>query len=153
LFPLSTLLPIVINQLNSRTPAGVVSKKKIAFLFLHAFPLFSLLSDCPIPKCRWSNPQAHQQRHGPPELLGLVFLHLPTRADRAHFPAVCRQWRSSMRQCHLPPMSPMPWSVLPGGNIVRFLMIKPSTCPMLLVTTTLVAGGFSYPGMTTAASC
>ncbi|CAD6268579.1 unnamed protein product [Miscanthus lutarioriparius] len=54
-----------------------------------------------------------------PELLRLVFLRLPTRADRAHFPAVCRQWRSSMRQWHLPPMSPMPWSVLPGGNIVR----------------------------------
>ncbi|KAL6640544.1 hypothetical protein ACP70R_021667 [Stipagrostis hirtigluma subsp. patula] len=55
-----------------------------------------------------------------PELLGLVFLRLPTRADRAHFPAVCRQWRSSMRQCSLPPLSPMPWLVLPGGNIVRF---------------------------------
>ncbi|TVU50638.1 hypothetical protein EJB05_02017, partial [Eragrostis curvula] len=55
-----------------------------------------------------------------PELLNLVFLRLPTRADRARFPAVCRQWLSSIQKCQQPPLSPMPWIVHPGGNIIRF---------------------------------
>ncbi|CAL4897167.1 unnamed protein product [Urochloa decumbens] len=56
----------------------------------------------------------------PPELLGLVFLRLPTRADRAFFPAVCRAWCSASRQCRLPLPSPVPWLVLPGGNAISF---------------------------------
>ena len=58
----------------------------------------------------------------PPELLGLVFLHLPTRADRAFFPVVCRTWCSTAPawQCRLPRPSPVPWLVLPGGNVISF---------------------------------
>ena len=92
------------------------------------FPLFYLLSDCPNPKCRWSNPQAHQQRHGRTSCQSSMGL-CSSASLHAHFPAVCRQWRSSMRQCHLPPMSPMPWSVLPGGNIVRFSHDQTSRFP------------------------
>ncbi|CAN6323277.1 unnamed protein product [Urochloa humidicola] len=55
----------------------------------------------------------------PPELLGLVFLRLPTRADLAFFPAVCRTWSSVARQCRLPSPSPVPWLV-PGGNAISF---------------------------------
>uniref|UniRef100_A0A0A9DBT8 KIB1-4 beta-propeller domain-containing protein n=1 Tax=Arundo donax TaxID=35708 RepID=A0A0A9DBT8_ARUDO len=55
-----------------------------------------------------------------PELVGLVFLRLPTRADRARFPVICRQWASAARQCRLPPPSPMPWLVLPGGSVINF---------------------------------
>ena len=54
----------------------------------------------------------------PPELLGLVFLRLPTRADRAFFPVVRRTWCSAARQCRLPSPSPVPWLVLPGGNVI-----------------------------------
>lgn len=54
----------------------------------------------------------------PPELLSLVFLRLPKRADRAFFTAVCRTWCSAARQCRLPPPSPVPWLVLPGGNFI-----------------------------------
>ncbi|WVZ54764.1 hypothetical protein U9M48_005515 [Paspalum notatum var. saurae] len=53
----------------------------------------------------------------PPELLGLVFLRLPTRTDRAFFPAVCRAWCSAARQSRLPPPSPVPWLVLPNGKV------------------------------------
>ncbi|KAG2614587.1 hypothetical protein PVAP13_3NG251494 [Panicum virgatum] len=56
----------------------------------------------------------------PPELLGLVFLCLPTRADRAFFPVVCCTWCSAARQCRLPTPSPVPWLVLPGGNVISF---------------------------------
>ncbi|CAL4995882.1 unnamed protein product [Urochloa decumbens] len=56
----------------------------------------------------------------PPELLDLVFLRLPTHADRAFFPAVCRTWCSVARQCRLPLPSPVPWLVLPGGNVISF---------------------------------
>ncbi|XP_066339056.1 uncharacterized protein [Miscanthus floridulus] len=56
----------------------------------------------------------------PPELLGLVFLLLPTRADRAFFPAVCRAWCSAVRQCRLPPPSPVPWLMLPDGSATSF---------------------------------
>ncbi|XP_021317170.1 uncharacterized protein LOC8083015 isoform X2 [Sorghum bicolor] len=56
----------------------------------------------------------------PSELLGLVFLHLRTRADRAVFPAVCRAWCSAARQCHLPQPSPVPWIMLPGGSATSF---------------------------------
>ncbi|KAJ1269421.1 hypothetical protein BS78_07G210400 [Paspalum vaginatum] len=54
----------------------------------------------------------------PPELLSLVFLRLPTRADRAFFPAVCRTWCSAARQSCLPPPSPVPWIVLPSAGTV-----------------------------------
>ncbi|KAJ1273847.1 hypothetical protein BS78_05G016300, partial [Paspalum vaginatum] len=53
-----------------------------------------------------------------PELLGLVFLRLRTRTDRAIFPAVCRAWCSAARQCQLPPPSPVPWLVLPTGSVI-----------------------------------
>ncbi|CAN6330207.1 unnamed protein product [Urochloa humidicola] len=56
----------------------------------------------------------------PPELLGLAFLRLPTRADRAFFPAVCRTWCSAAQHCRLPSPSPVPWLVLPGGNVISF---------------------------------
>ncbi|KAJ1273839.1 hypothetical protein BS78_05G015900 [Paspalum vaginatum] len=56
----------------------------------------------------------------PPELLGLVFLWLPTRADRAFFPAVCRTWCSAARKIRLPPLSPVPWLVLPRGRVTCF---------------------------------
>ncbi|CAN6344221.1 unnamed protein product, partial [Urochloa humidicola] len=56
----------------------------------------------------------------PPELLGLAFLHLPTRANRAFFPAVCSTWCSAAQQSTLPSPSPVPWIVLPGGNIISF---------------------------------
>lgn len=56
----------------------------------------------------------------PSELLGLVFLRLPTRADRAFFPAVCRAWCFAVRQCHLPLPSPVPWLVLPSGSATSF---------------------------------
>ncbi|KAF8648838.1 hypothetical protein HU200_064538 [Digitaria exilis] len=58
---------------------------------------------------------------GPPsELLSLVFLRLPTRSDRAFFPVVCRTWCSAARQCRLPLLSPVPWLVLPEGDIISF---------------------------------
>ncbi|WVZ54757.1 hypothetical protein U9M48_005508 [Paspalum notatum var. saurae] len=50
-------------------------------------------------------------------MLGLVFLHLPTRTDRAFFPAVCRTWCSAARESQLPPPSPVPWLVLPSGSV------------------------------------
>ncbi|OQU82738.1 hypothetical protein SORBI_3005G015100 [Sorghum bicolor] len=56
----------------------------------------------------------------PSELLGLVFLRLPTRADRAFFHAVCRTWCSAARHCRLPPPSPVPWLVLPDGSATSF---------------------------------
>ncbi|WVZ62922.1 hypothetical protein U9M48_012612 [Paspalum notatum var. saurae] len=56
----------------------------------------------------------------PPELLALVLLRLPSHADRAFFTAVCRAWRSAARRCRLPPPSPMPWLMLPGGDVVSF---------------------------------
>ncbi|KAK3135993.1 hypothetical protein QOZ80_5BG0426350 [Eleusine coracana subsp. coracana] len=57
----------------------------------------------------------------PPELLGMVFIRLPTRADRARFPAVCRQWGSAAQQeTVLPLPSPMPWLVLPDGSAISF---------------------------------
>ncbi|CAO2145381.1 unnamed protein product [Urochloa humidicola] len=56
----------------------------------------------------------------PPELLGLAFLRLPTRSDRAFFPAVCRTWCSAAQQCCLPSPSPVPWLVLPGGKVISF---------------------------------
>ncbi|KAL6597481.1 hypothetical protein ACP70R_046921 [Stipagrostis hirtigluma subsp. patula] len=56
----------------------------------------------------------------PPELVGLVFLRLPTRVDRVFFSAVCHPWRSAAQECRLPPPSPMPWLVLPGGSVVSF---------------------------------
>ncbi|RLM68968.1 hypothetical protein C2845_PM17G00230 [Panicum miliaceum] len=49
-----------------------------------------------------------------------MFLRLPTRADRAFFPIVCRTWCSVARQCRLPSPSPVPWLVLPGGNAISF---------------------------------
>ncbi|KAJ1273838.1 hypothetical protein BS78_05G015800 [Paspalum vaginatum] len=59
-----------------------------------------------------------------PELLGLVFLRLRTRTDRAIFPAVCRAWCSAARQCQLPPPpSPVPW------------LARPSSCPTTRATT------------------
>ncbi|KAK3135994.1 hypothetical protein QOZ80_5BG0426360 [Eleusine coracana subsp. coracana] len=54
-----------------------------------------------------------------PELVGLVFLRLPTRADRGRFPAICRQWRYTVQQGHLPLPSPLPWLVLPDGSVFR----------------------------------
>jgi len=54
----------------------------------------------------------------PSELLGLVFLRLPKRADRAFFTAVCRTWCSAARKCRLPPPSPVPWLVVPGGSAI-----------------------------------
>ncbi|KAJ1269693.1 hypothetical protein BS78_07G230800 [Paspalum vaginatum] len=57
----------------------------------------------------------------PPELLSLVFLHLPTRADRAFFPAVCRTWCSAARQSRLPLPSPVPWLVHPSSGTVNSL--------------------------------
>ncbi|KAK3119596.1 hypothetical protein QOZ80_9AG0672650 [Eleusine coracana subsp. coracana] len=57
----------------------------------------------------------------PPELLGMVFLRLPTRADRARFPAVCRQWGSAAQQESVLPLpSPVPWLVLPDGSAISF---------------------------------
>nr|TKW07540.1 hypothetical protein SEVIR_7G313950v2 [Setaria viridis] len=56
----------------------------------------------------------------PPELLGLAFLRLPTRADRAFFPAICRTWCSAAQQCCLPSLSPVPRLVLPGVNVISF---------------------------------
>ncbi|TVU27251.1 hypothetical protein EJB05_29849, partial [Eragrostis curvula] len=55
-----------------------------------------------------------------PELLGMVVLRLPTRADHARFPMVCRQWASAAQQAALPLPSPMPWLVLPGGSAISF---------------------------------
>ncbi|KAJ1273853.1 hypothetical protein BS78_05G016700 [Paspalum vaginatum] len=55
-----------------------------------------------------------------PELLGLVFLHLATRADRALFRAVCHAWRSAAKRA-LPPPSPVPWLVLPSGTVTSLL--------------------------------
>ncbi|WVZ88240.1 hypothetical protein U9M48_034783 [Paspalum notatum var. saurae] len=54
----------------------------------------------------------------PSELLGLVFLRLPKRADRAFFTAVCRTWCAAARQCRLPLPSPVPWLVVPGGSAI-----------------------------------
>ncbi|WVZ91874.1 hypothetical protein U9M48_037988 [Paspalum notatum var. saurae] len=54
----------------------------------------------------------------PPELLSMVFLRLPTRADRAFFPVVCRTWCSAARQSRLPPPSPVPWILQPSAGTV-----------------------------------
>jgi hypothetical protein len=55
-----------------------------------------------------------------PELLALVFLCLPRRADRAFFTAVCRAWCSAVQQCRLQPPSPVPWLILPDGSATCF---------------------------------
>ncbi|CAD6258654.1 unnamed protein product [Miscanthus lutarioriparius] len=55
-----------------------------------------------------------------PELLGMVFLRLPSRPDRVFFTAVCRAWRTAVQQCRPRLPSPMPWLVLPDGSATSF---------------------------------
>ncbi|RLN23906.1 uncharacterized protein C2845_PM07G17680 [Panicum miliaceum] len=50
----------------------------------------------------------------PPELLGVVFLHLRCLADRVYFVAVCRCWRSAAARAAAPtpPQPQLPWLLL-----------------------------------------
>ncbi|PAN29351.1 hypothetical protein PAHAL_5G218800 [Panicum hallii] len=50
----------------------------------------------------------------PPELLGVVFLHLRCLADRAYFAAACRSWRSAAARASAPTPPPpqLPWLLL-----------------------------------------
>ncbi|XBI56641.1 hypothetical protein VPH35_038191 [Triticum aestivum] len=52
----------------------------------------------------------------PPELLGLVLLRMPSRADRVRVCAVCRSWRSGARL--QPPTPLLPWFALREGNFL-----------------------------------
>lgn len=54
----------------------------------------------------------------PPELLGVVLLHLPCLADRVCFAAVCPAWRSAARG--LAPPRQLPWLLLPSPDATSF---------------------------------
>ncbi|CAO1948096.1 unnamed protein product [Urochloa humidicola] len=62
----------------------------------------------------------------PPELLGVVFLHLRCVADRVYFAAACRSWRAAAAAARarspLPPPPQLPWLLLlPSGGAPCFV--------------------------------